>query len=370
MIRFLILSLISFKFLISYDFSFCQKYYRDASIQIAQTRAILVEYEQKKFFVSFFKTPPKNLKLLKSDPFVGLYIIDLPIKNKQSYILMPIDSKARSLNMASIDTKSVQKGIILESQKGFLDYARFSGKVPNNGVVSNICYQIYGIGIENDRFIDSKYLTRFLSQDTPYYGDLGIRLYPQDSKQKTLKVRYVDPFFPNVPFLKEDEILSINNKTFKNQNEFEWFVSNLPQDSVAKVAIKRTQKKKTQTLSFNVVVQKRYGGFLLPDIFFERIGIKLNNDLQIIATDPSKHSLQQGLLVGDDLLWINGERIFNYTKQDPAVIQARIREILTQAVSIGKLEVLISRDGFQFTINLLNGLQNDYIKARYNPFGF
>ncbi|MCE3046482.1 PDZ domain-containing protein [Helicobacter sp. faydin-H17] len=354
----------------SYDFSFCQKYYRDASVPVEQTRAVLIEHEKQKFFVAFFPTPPKNQQILKADPFIGLYILNLPIKDKPSYVLMPIDSKAQTLNMASISSKTIQKGIILQSQQGFLDYARFSGEVPRNGVISNICYQIYGLGTQKDQFIDHKYLSRFLEQDTPYYGDLGIRIYPTDSKNKTLKVQYVDPFFPNVPFLKDDEILSINQKPIKDYNEFEWFVSNLKKDSIAQVTIKRINKKKTETLTFDVVVQPRYGGFLLPDIFFDRIGIKLDNELKVISTDPAKYNLQQGLLKGDIILWINGERIFSYTKQNPKDVQARLREILTQAVSLGKLEVLISRDGFQFTINLINGIQNDYIKARYNPFGF
>lgn len=354
----------------SYDFSFCQKYYRDASVPVEQTRAVLIEYKKQKFFVAFFSTPPKNLQIIKADPFIGLYALNLPSKNKPSYILMPIDSKAQTLNMASIGSKTIQKGIILQPQQGFLNYARFSGEIPLNGVISNICYQIYGLGIQKDQFIDSKYLNRFLNQEVPYYGDLGIRIYPQDSKNKTLKIQYVDPFFPNVPFLKDDEILSINQKPIQDYYEFEWLVSNLKKDSITQVTIKRTNKKKTETLTFDVVVQPRYGGFLLPDIFFDRIGIKLNNELKVIATDPEKYNLQQGLLKGDTILWINGERIFSHTKQNPKDVQARLREVLTQAVSLGKLEVLISRDGFQFTINLIHGIQNDYIKARYNPFGF
>lgn len=272
--------------------------------------------------------------------------------------------------MAGLGFKSLKKGIILEAQKGFLNYARFSGELPRNGVISNICYQIYGLGIQKDRFIDSKYLTRFLEQKTPYYGDIGVRIYSQDSKQKSLKVQYVDPFFPNNPFLQNDEIISINHKPIKDYYDFEWLVSNLKEDSLAQIQIKRTVNKKIENLNFEIKVQKRYGGFLIPDLFFERIGIELNDQLEIIGTDSKKQNLQQGLLKGDVILWINGQKIFDYDRKDSKEIQARVRHLLTQAVSLGKLDILISRGGFQFTINLLNGLQNDYIKARYNPFGF
>lgn len=367
--RFLFFQLCFFCFLWSYDFGFCQKYYKDGSAPLGDSRVIYVEYKGKKSFIGFFKTPPEDVKILKADPFVGLYSFDLPYKNKPSYMLKPIDSKAMSLNVAGIGFKSIKKGIILENQKGFLNYARFSATLPKNGVISNICYQIYGLGVQEDRFIDSKYLIRFLDQESPYYGDIGVRIYTEDSKQKTLKVEYVDPFFPNNPFLKDDEIISINQKPIKDYYDFEWLVSNLEENSPVQVQIRRTIDKKTQELSFDLKVQKRYGGFLIPDLFFERIGIELNDRLEITDIDLSKQNLQQGLLKGDVILWINGQKIFDYDRKSSQEIAARIRYLLTQAVSLGKLDILISRGGFQFTINLLNGLQNEYIKDRYDPFG-
>lgn len=355
-----------FSSLFAYDFSICQRYYKDASSPLENSRVIYVEYGKEKFFIGFFKTPPKNVKIIKADPFIGLYAFDLPSKNKQSYMLMPIDAKALSLNLAGIALDKAQKGIILEDQKGFLNYGRFSGTFPTNGVVSNICYQIYGLGVGQDRFIDSKYLNRFLEQESPYYGDIGVRLYPPETKNYKLKVQYVDPFFPNVPFLKDDEILAVNRRRLKNYYDFEWIVSNLEEHSHTEVTIKR----KNKLMTFNIEVHRRYGGFLLQDTFFDRIGITLDEHLKISATNPKMYKEQQGLQEGDTILWINGQKIFNHNRGTPQEIQARIRELLTQAVSLGKLDILISRDGFQFTLNLINGIKNEYIKDRYNPFGF
>lgn len=357
---------IGFSLLFAYDFSVCQRYYREASSAFDNSRVIYIEHEGERFFIGFFKNPPQNAKILKADPFIGLYAIDLPSMDRQNYILMPIDAKAMSLNLAGIALDKAQKGIILESQKGFLSYGRFSGTLPSNGVVSNICYQIYGLGVGGDRFIDSKYLTRFLNQKFPYYGDIGVRLYPPNDKDPALRVQYVDPFFPNVPFLKDDEILTVNQYKLKDYYDFEWLISNLEENSNVEIKIKRNNK----ILSFRVDVHRRYGGFLLQDIFFDRIGITLDEQLRINATNPNMHKEQQGLRQGDNILWINGQRIFDTTHKTPQEIQARIRELLTQAVSTGKLDILISRDGFQFTLNLINGIQNEYIKNRYNPFGF
>lgn len=364
--RFLLSLLLISNILLAYDFSICQRYYKDASSALGDSRVIHIEYENEKFFVGFFETPPKDIKIIKADPFIGLYVFDLPSTNRQSYMLMPIDAKALSLNLAGIALDKAQKGIILEDQKGFLNYGRFSGSFPTNGVVSNICYQIYGLGIGKDRFIDSKYLNRFLGQKTPYYGDIGVRLYPPNKDDHTLKVQYVDPFFPNVPFLKDDEILTINQYKFKDYYDFEWIISNLEENSQVEIKIKRKDK----ILTFNVEVHRRYGGFLLQDTFFDRIGITLDEHLKISATNPKMYKEQQGLQEGDAILWINGQKIFDITKKSPQEIQARIRELLTQAVSLGKLDILISREGFQFTLNLINGIKNEYIKERYDPFGF
>lgn len=334
---------------------------------IDQTRLINVEYKKQKFAIGFFKERPKNARIIKADPFVGLYAFS-PLDNKgeQTYIVREIDERAMKLNMASIAYNYVEQGIIIEPQKGYLQYARFTAPTRLNGVISNICYQIYGLGMGENLFIDGRYLFRFLEQKEPYYGDIGIRLYPPNSDNKTLKIEFVDPFFPNVPFLKDDEILSINKHKFQDYYDFEWFVTNLPENSKAIVEIRRGESIE----EFEVQVSRRYGGFLLPDRFFERLGITLDNNLTITSTNPSLQGLQQGLLEGDTILWINNQKILDENTQTTQEVAKRLRFLLTQAVTLGKLDVLISRGGFQFTLNLINGLNNEYIQARYNPFGF
>lgn len=367
--RFFLFCLAIGSLLFSYDFEICKKYYQVASKKIEKSRVVLIEYEGKKFYVGFFSKRPKGVEILKADPFVGLYAFPLTSKDAQSYMIMPLDEKAMSLNMADVGIRYAEKGIVIEPQKGFLAYARFSAQTLPNSVISNICYQIYGIGMGNNLFIDSKYLLRFIKQKEAYYGDIGVRLYPPSKTHRgdVLRVEYVDPFFPDVPFLKEDEILSINNRKFKDYYDFEWYVSNLEENSIANVKIRRGEKIET----FTIKIAKRYGGFLLPDRFFERIGITLNDELVITATNPQLQSLQQGLLVGDKILWINNKKILDFhQKADSEEVTRRLRFLLTEAVKLGRLDVLISRGGFQFSLNLINGLNNAYIQSRYNPFGF
>ncbi|WP_305862480.1 DUF7488 domain-containing protein [Helicobacter cholecystus] len=367
--RFFLFGLIFGSWLFAYDFEICKKYYQVASKKIENSRVVLIEHGDKKFYIGFFSKAPKDVEILKADPFVGLYAFPLTSKDAQTYMIMPLDDKALSLNMADLAEKYAEKGIVIEPQKGFLTYARFSAQTIPNSVISNICYQIYGIGMGDNLFIDSQYLLRFIEQEEPYYGDIGVRLYMPNKNHPhdVLKVEYVDPFFPNVPFLKDDEILSINNKEFKDYYDFEWYVANLEEHSTANVRIRRADKIET----FSIKVSRRYGGFLLPDRFFERIGITLNDELMITAIDPKFQALQQGLLVGDRILWINNKKILNPNeKTQSKEVEKRLRFLLTEAVKLGRLDILISREGFQFSLNLIGGLNNAYIQSRYNPFGF
>lgn len=350
----------------AYDYSSCKKYYKIASNPSNQTRLINIEYKKQKLSIGFFKEKPKEDRIIKEDPFIGLYAFAPSGKGEQNYLIREIDERAMKLNMASIAYNYAEQGIVIEAQKGYLEYGRFTAPTKLNGVISNICYQIYGLGMGENLFIDGRYLFRFLEQKEPYYGDIGIRLYPPNPEEKSLKVQYVDPFFPNVPFIKDDEILSINDYKFKDYYDFEWFVTNLPENSKALVEIRRGESIE----KFEVQVSRRYGGFLLPDRFFERLGITLDDNLTITNTDPNLQGLQQGLLEGDTILWINNQKILSEETQGTQKVAERLRYLLTQAVSLGKLDVLISRGGFQFTLNLINGLNNEYIQARNNPFGF
>lgn len=363
----LFLLLLCFVWGFAYDYANCKRYYKAASFPNNSSRVINVEYKNQKLAIGFFQERPKDKEIIKEDPFIGLYAFKVSgKKDEQSYIIRPIDKKAMKLNMASIAYNYAEQGIIIEPQKGYLNYGRFTAQTRQNGVISNICYQIYGLGMGENLFIDSRYLYRFLEQKEPYYGDIGVRLYPPKPDEKALKVEFVDPFFPNVPFLKDDEILSINQYEFKDFYDFEWFVTNLPENSTASVRVRRQDT----ILEFEVSVSRRYGGFLLPDRFFERLGITLDNNLTITETDPNFQNLQQGLLEGDTILWINNQKILSAETQSTHQVAKRLRYLLTQAVSLGKLDVLISRGGFQFTLNLINGLNNEYIQSRYNPFGF
>lgn len=190
-----------------------------------------------------------------------------------------------------------------------------------------------GLGVGGNGFIETKFIKRFLNQQEPYYGDIGVRL---EEHHKRLVVAQFDPFFPKNPFLKNDEILAINDYKIRSLVEFEWVVSNLSYQSLAKVKIKRNHQIKEVTLKVN----KRYGGFLLKDTFLERYGIAL--DERFIITKIGAH-LPKGLdflKLGDRILWVNHKSVaFN-------------PKALREALSAPKIELLVWRQGFEFYIKV------------------
>lgn len=350
---FLLLLFLNFPAL-AFDYSYCLKYYDEASSSVADTKSIVikgVKSTNSLLFSPSFKDLPKGIKVVKSDPFVGLYLIESKTK-KYSYKLKDIDDYVKSKNLVAIGGESAFKdkanrGKILKDQSGFVDYGKFSNKVPRNSVVSNICYQIYGLGVGEQSFISKQYLERFLSQKSPYYGDIGVRV---SQKNKNIFVQEIDPFFKDNPFLPNDRIVSIDGKNIVSYSQFEWLVSNLAYQKLVKVSVIRNAKK----LLFSVYVDKRYGGFLLPDTFLERFGIELDSDLIVARIDPSVSAKLPQLQVGDKIIWVDKIPI-NDSKKGA---YDSLREIFSQAGmrkkegKIQSIKILILRSGLEFFQNI------------------
>ncbi|WP_104624951.1 DUF7488 domain-containing protein [Helicobacter felis] len=315
----------------AYNFSQCVRYHHLA------TRGDSLSLEWQKHQVAFLRslTPPKGVKILKADPFMGFYLINAP-KTRFAYHLLDMDSRAYRYPLASVKQDALL-GKILERQKGFLDFAKFSAPVPTNAVVSNICYQIYGIGVGGHSFIETKYLKRFLAQKTPYYGDIGVRV------GEGMVVERIDPFFANNPFVERDVIISINGEHIANPNAFEWVVSNLTYGSLAHISIRRGDTLK----EFKVKVGRRYGGFLLPDTFLERFGIVLDDKLTITQARHLRYPLNV-LRVGDRIKWINKRPVLvNWLPPHRALQRA-----LSAASMQGYIEMLILRKGLEVYVRL------------------
>ncbi|WP_033771201.1 PDZ domain-containing protein [Helicobacter pylori] len=313
----------------AYDFRHCQAFFQKASLQKG---GVALKELPKGVYLYYSKTYPKHAKVIKSDPFIGLYLLQ-STPSAYAYTLRDLDKDALTRPMASVGANQAKEARLLSLQKGYDRYARIAQEIQKNGVISNICYQMLGLGVGGNSFIETKFIKRFLSQQEPYYGDIGVRI---EDKNKRLVVVQFDPFFPKNPFLKNDEILAINDQKIHSLAEFEWVVSNLKYQSLVRVKIKRNRQIKEVTLQVN----KRYGGFLLKDTFLERYHIALNE--RFIITQIGSH-LPKGLdflKLGDRILWVN--------RKDVAFNPKALRE----ALSAPKIELLVWRKGFEFYIKI------------------
>ncbi|WP_033754005.1 PDZ domain-containing protein [Helicobacter pylori] len=313
----------------AYDFKHCQAFFQKASLQKG---GVALKELPKGVYLYYSKTYPKHAKVIKSDPFIGLYLLQ-SAPSDYAYTLRDLDKDALTRSMASVGKNQAKEVQLLSLQKGYDRYARILQEIQKNGVISNICYQMLGLGVGGNGFIETKFIKRFLSQQEPYYGDIGVRI---EDKNKRLVVAQFDPFFPKNPFLKNDEILAINDHKIHSLAEFEWVVSNLKYQSLVRVKIKRNRQIKEVTLQVN----KRYGGFLLKDTFLERYHIALNE--RFIITQIGSH-LPKGLdflKLGDRILWVN--------RKDVAFSPKALRE----ALSAPKIELLVWRKGFEFYIKI------------------
>lgn len=331
-----------------YDYSHCQKYFSLSSKKTATSNFISINHKGKQVHLMYSPTYPTGVIVKKADPFIGLYLVESK-NTPKAYDLLQLDTRTlNDKNLAIISNNAIQKGSIIKRQNGFVDYARFSAPVARNGVLGNICYQIYGLGIGNDLFIEKKYIERFLNQSYPYYGDIGIRF--SHASKKPL-VSLIDPFLENNPFMPNDEILSINNTNIKNTYDLEWIISNLKKDSLASVKLRRDGK----ILSIKARVGQRYGGFLLRESFLERFGIELDNDMRILKLSSKPHRFSE-LRIGDRLLWINKQPIITESTKTTQQKFNNLARLLSKAKFDtqfdGLMQLLIMRDNLEIFVKL------------------
>lgn len=326
----------------AYDFTACQNKAALSMEKIGQSYGIAIQSLQKdsspsKSILFFYspKNPPKGYKILKHDPFVGMYLLESKT-NLTPITLKQIDSKMLEDEIASITpTKSVS-GKIKNQMQSPIDFASLNTPTFPNSLISTICEHIYGIGIGNNQFIDKKYLDRFINNPI-YYGDIGIRVI--QNQEDRVEVSLIDPFFENNPFKYGDIIMMVNGEAIPNVSQFNRVVFDLKEGSTIPVRIQRDGT----IHNISVKVDKRHGGMLLKEDFLWRIGIEISDDFTITSVSPNAKNGFELLQVGDKVLKINQNNV-------PYGYNAIIR-FLGDYTNM-RQKWLISRKDFQFFIEV------------------
>lgn len=287
----------------------------------------------------------------KYDPLMELIIF----KGKnlaQKYDLIPpkkiLDSAPK---LAAISENAIVQGNILSTQKSLKDFGKFSREIPQNSIISDICYQVYGISIGGDKFIDSAYLARFLERKHSVYSDIAFSVsgtkissiniiaqkFAQSCPQKNAEssAEFVAESSPNSQNL-GDEILAIDGKKIKDEYDFFDTTSTMDTAKLAQITLKRGDK----ILQIPARVFKKYRAFSQSGTALDILGIIVDDDLRIQSA-PKNYKF---FAKNDKILCLNQIKISNKTELDSA---------LKKALSQGRtLSFLVVRKNFEFFISL------------------
>ena len=268
-----------------------------------------------------------DAKVLKYDPFLSLYLIE--DRKKFAY---PFDVNMRlQLGSAMVSDKAAREGKILKNQVGLNKLATYSEKLIKPSLLTSSCCALEGIVTPNG-IIQKEYIKRFLSKAPATYADIGIRV---KNDAGFVIVSASNPYLKDNPFKKGDCIVSFDGKKVKAASVFMKNVLFSKLGSKHKVKIKRDGK----FIDVGVTSTLRYGGGDLSDTFLEQKGIYFDDSLHIIKL--SKEYEKYGMLLGDQLLQVNGTRVKN-------------QEELLHYIENFKLfsSLLFERRKFQFFVNI------------------
>lgn len=307
----------------------CKQKVIDSNTIVGQTLEIPVAENKRLIYSS--KAP--KFKVLKSDPFLGLYLIEdttgfeYPFRINTGY----------PSGIAAVNKTSAHEGKIIKRQTGVTTLALFDKKVSTPSILTNSCCSLEGIVTPNG-IIEKEYIERFLSVSDTSYGDIGIDV--KDTKEGVI-VNAFNPFVKNNPFNEGDYIISYDGKEIENSATLMRDILFADIGSSHKIQIKRGSK----LISVEVVSQKRE---FIPfkSVATQKVEKNIvkhesqfDKSMKIITLDEK--SKMYGLKIGDRLLQVNGVPVKNQ------------EEMLKKISDFKKNDsLLFERDDFQFFVNV------------------
>ncbi|NOQ32018.1 MAG: PDZ domain-containing protein [Helicobacteraceae bacterium] len=263
----------------------------------------------------------------KYDPFLGLYTVKNQKKFEFPFELDGVCNK----EVALIDGKVIQSGKVLTKQVGLNYLATFSVKLKAPSIISTVCCNLNAL-VTSRGLIQKAYLENFLKMKKVVYAEAGFRV--KDYKSKVI-VTSVTPFMKNLDVKIDDHILTLDSLKILNSNTLMKQILFAKINSTHTFKIKRNKKIKTIKIKYD----KRYGGGLIPDTYFEKLGVLFNRDLSVKKVGSNK--LFTGLVKGDKLKEINFKKVYTFKN---------IREEI--ATSSEMIKLLFDRKGFTFFISI------------------
>lgn len=324
----ILLILFCLNFLEALDFSKCQEYQLQASKEFVLNNGNMIRayHIGEGRYLAFSKEDIEDERLKKFDKLLGLALFaDSNIEKRYDLVKIKKEIPAVALNGASST-----KGVIKQAQKSLKDLAVFSSPMPQNAMISDICYQMYGISVGGNRFIDKQYIERFLNEKSAQisHTSLGIILTNDNI------IKDINPFVSSTLRI-GDKIISLNNKPISSKEEFINLEANLAPNKIATISAKRGKNE----IIVALMPFLRIVDFDKLESYMAFFGLDLSPDL-VILNSPSFGGFKQG----DKFLRLNQIKISNINELNMA-----IRAVLKQNEN---MSFLINRENFELFITL------------------
>ena len=160
----------------------------------------------------FSTSVPSTFKIIKSNPFLSLYLVEDTKGIPYPYTFTSKDI----LEIASFTNKTVTAMKITKNQVGLNQFAQANKALVSPALINGICCSLEGV-VTSKGIIQKEYLQRFIQAKNSDYSDIGVRV--KDEKGSVVVV-LSDPFMENNKFQKGDVILAYDQQNVKDASSF------------------------------------------------------------------------------------------------------------------------------------------------------
>ncbi|MDD3462690.1 MAG: hypothetical protein PHW07_03505 [Sulfurospirillaceae bacterium] len=313
------------------DFSQCYEKNKKSIVRFGDINAVAI---RKDIAVAYCPTKP-SIPYIAHDPFLNLYFFKseaelTPVKQK-SVTLLKLGEWIASMSADSLHVASFSK-----TTANVNDFYNFDAKAPASSIVGGLCCEMYGLGVENNRFVSSDYIDKILSIKEPYSANFGVKF-----SQNGNNVLVSDSALGSKGVLKVgDKIISINGKKIESLGDVSEIV--LPSKNDAKFAIEALRRDKVIKTDLSANVYKSVKVSQKKRTFFEDRGLYLDASLKISKIANGSFGQKAGLKIGDKLLSINQLAMKSSKDVENYFAKSKTKES----------DLLFDRDDFQFFVKI------------------
>lgn len=275
----------------------------------------------------------KDFQFVRGNKLLSMVLVET--KKDLEYIkLTPTDKFLNADEVAVITKSKYTIGNVKRRQIAF-NFATFTEPTPKGSVVGIKCYSSVGLGVGENKFVETRYVKFFLETDPFMYGDIGARF--ADEIEEPI-VYLTDPYRKGIEFKPGDLITEIDGKKVESSLEVQDIIMFAKPGEFLKVKFLRNGR----PVEKEIEVYKLLGDSFDNETFLERFGLVFDENLNIIKIKKGSLAEKKRLKIGDTLKQVENIEVFR---------PAEVARLLSQTKKIdGKF--IFEREKFQFFIEL------------------